>query len=135
MLFRLNALRAVVIDVPMEAIYGEEVSNLRISRILGEFVVKHVRNLAKRIFYNYFLRDVSIASLELVAGMLLLLFGVGFGSYRWLQSAAAGVATPTGTIVLVAVAVLTGVQLLLSFLNYDIASVPKRPIHGFLARR
>lgn len=135
MLFRLNTLRAVVVDVPMDAVYGDEVSSLKISRILGEFVVKHLRNFAKRLFYNYFLRDVSIASLELVAGVMLLAFGIGFGGYRWLHSAAEGVATPTGTIVLVAVAFLTGIQLVLSFLNYDIASVPRRPIHGLLPGR
>ena len=40
-LFRLNTLRAVVIDIPMEAKYGDEISNLKISRIVGEFLVKH----------------------------------------------------------------------------------------------
>ncbi len=52
MLFRLNTLRAVVVDVPMEAKYGNEESNLKISRIVGEFFAKHVRNFLKRIFYN-----------------------------------------------------------------------------------
>src|SRR5690606_32052229 len=46
-LFRLNTFRAVVVDVPMDARYGEEVSGLRISRILGEFLFKHLRNLSK----------------------------------------------------------------------------------------
>jgi len=135
LLFRLNTLRAAVVDVPIDAMYGDEVSNLKISKVSGEFLVKHLRNLGKRIFYNYFLRDFSIASLELAAGVILVAFAVGFGGYRWAQSAAAGVATPTGTIVLVAVAFLTGVQLLLSFLNYDIASVPRRAIHRFLPGR
>lgn len=50
-LFRLNTLRAVVIDIPMEAEYGDEISNLKISRIVGEFLVKHSKNFIKRIFY------------------------------------------------------------------------------------
>src|SRR4029453_8158978 len=62
---RLNALGAVVIDIPMDAKYGDEVSNLKIHRILGEFLLKHCRNFAKRIFYNYYLRNMSLASLEL----------------------------------------------------------------------
>ena len=62
MLFRLNTIRAVVVDVPMDAVYGDEVSNLRISRTVLEFLGKHIRNFHKRIFYNYFLRDVSITS-------------------------------------------------------------------------
>ena len=62
MLFRLNTLRAVVVDVPMDAKYGEEVSNLTISKIAGEFLFKHARNFFKRLFYNYYLRDLSLAS-------------------------------------------------------------------------
>ena len=52
MLFRLNTLRAVVVDIPMDAKYGDEVSNLKISKILGEFLYKHIRNFFKRVFYN-----------------------------------------------------------------------------------
>ena len=66
LLFRLNIVRAVVVDIPMDASYGDEKSNLRISRILFEFLGKHIRNGAKRILYNYFLRDMTVASLELV---------------------------------------------------------------------
>ena len=32
MLFRLNLQKAVVVDIPMDAKYGDEVSNLKISR-------------------------------------------------------------------------------------------------------
>ena len=52
MLFRLNTLRAVVADVPMDACYGEEVSNLKIKDIIGEFFSKNMRNFFKRIFYG-----------------------------------------------------------------------------------
>jgi dolichol-phosphate mannosyltransferase len=129
MLFRLNVLRAVVVDVPMEARYENEISNLRVSRVVGEFLVKHVRNFFKRIFYNYYLRDLSLASIELPVGLLLLCFGIGFGSYHWLDSARAGVVTPAGTVMLAAIPLLMGVQFVLSFLGYDIAAVPDRPVH------
>lgn len=71
MLFRLNVLRAVVVDIPMDAKYGDEVSNLKISKIIGEFAIKHLCNFGKRIFYNYYLRDMSIASVELLLGFLM----------------------------------------------------------------
>lgn len=128
LLFRLNTIRAVVVDVPMDARYGDEISNLHISRILGEFVVKHARNFAKRIFYNYFLRNLSLASLELVLGILLAVFGASFGGYHWWRSVTAGVPTLAGTAMLSAVPLILGVQLVLAFLGYDIASVPRRPI-------
>jgi glycosyltransferase involved in cell wall biosynthesis len=128
MLFRLNTFRAVVMDVPMDAHYGDEVSGLKISRILGEFLFKHARNGCKRIFYNYFLRDFSAASLELVAGLGLSAFGVGFGAYHWWLSAAQGAMTPIGTVMLAAMPVLVGLQLLLAFLSQDVANVPRLPI-------
>lgn len=129
MLFRLNVLRAVVVDVPMEARYEDEISSLRISRVIGEFLFKHVRNFFKRIFYNYYLRDLSLASIELPVGLLMLCFGIGYGSYHWLDSARAGVVTPAGTVMLAAIPLLMGVQFVLSFLGYDIAAVPDRPLH------
>lgn len=129
MLFRLNTLRAVVIDVPMDAHYGEEVSNLKISKIIGEFLVKHVRNFLKRIFYNYYLRDMSLASIELPLGLLLLISGCGFGVYHWVNSLQEGIPTSAGTVMLAALPILMGAQLILAFLGYDIASVPRRPFH------
>jgi len=128
-LFRLNTLRAVAIDVPIKAQYGDEVSNLKVRKILGEFFVKHVSNFAKRIFYNYYLRDLSLASIELPLGLLLFIFGVGFGMWHWLHSASEGVATPTGTIMLSVLPIILGLQLLLGFLAYDIYSVPRKPKH------
>jgi dolichol-phosphate mannosyltransferase len=125
MLFRLNTLRAVVIDVPMNATYGDEVSNLKISKIVGEFTVKHTRNFIKRIFYNYYLRDLSIASIELPLGILFLLFGLIFGGMHWVTAVHNEEAATAGTVMLSALPVLMGLQLLLAFLAYDISSVPQ----------
>lgn len=130
MLFRLNTLRAVVVDIPMDALYGNEVSNLRISRIAGDFLAKHTRNFLKRIFYNYFLRDLSIASFELVCGALLMLSGFFYGAAKWLHSAQTGEIAGAGTVMLAALPVIIGLQFILAFLNYDIAAVPRRPIHA-----
>ena len=129
MLFRLNTLQAVVVDVPMDATYGDEVSNLKISKIVTEFLVKHARNFGKRIFYNYYLRNMSLASIELPLGLILLLLGIIYGALHWAVSARAGVSTPAGTVMLSALPILMGVQFVLAFLANDIASVPKRPLH------
>lgn len=128
MLFRLNTLRAVVLDVPMDAIYGNETSSLRIAQVFPEFLAKHSRNFAKRIFYNYFLRDMSLASLELLLGAAMLFFGVVFGIDHWLQALRSGKPTALGIIMLAALPVLVGLQLLLAFLAHDIASVPRNAV-------
>ncbi|WP_061532332.1 glycosyltransferase family 2 protein [Collimonas arenae] len=136
MLFRLNILRAVAVDVPMDASYGEEVSNLKISKIVGEFLIKHLRNFSKRIFYNYYLRDISLASIELPIGIFMFLAGGIFGGWHWAISAKEGLATSAGTVMLSALPILMGLQLILAFLAYDIATVPTRPKHKkFLNRK
>ncbi|MEO5669526.1 MAG: glycosyltransferase family 2 protein [Ramlibacter sp.] len=129
MLFRLNILRAVVWDVPMHARYGDEVSSMKVSRVAGPLFVNHIRNFVKRIFYNYYLRDVSIASIELPLGILGVLAGALLGSYHWIHSASLGVTTPAGTVMLATLPLLAGLQLLLAFVHYDIAAVPRRTLH------
>ena len=135
MLFRLNTLQAVVADVPMDASYGDEVSNLKISKIVTEFLAKHARNFCKRIFYNYYLRNMSLASIELPLGVTLFTLGTIYGAVHWAESARAGVETPAGTVMLSALPILMGLQLVLAFLSNDIASVPKRPLHKKIAMR
>lgn len=129
MLFRLNTLQAVVADVPMDASYGDEVSNLKISKIVTEFLAKHVRNFGKRIFYNYYLRNMSLASIELPLGLGMFITGSVYGVINWVESSRAGVETPAGTVMLAALPMLMGLQLILAFLSNDITSVPKRPLH------
>jgi hypothetical protein len=115
----------------MDAVYGDEVSNLKISQVLGEFAVKHARNFLKRIFYSYFLRDMSIASLELIIGLVLFLFGGIYGTYHWIHSATLGITTPPGTVMAAGLPLLAGLQLLLNFFGYDMANVPRPPVHRF----
>ena len=131
MLFRLNLARAVVVDIPMDAVYGEEKSNLSIVRTLFEFPTKHSRNFIKRIAYSYYLRDFTLASLELPVGLLLLISGSVAALYNWIHSAQLNQATPTGTLILIALMLLSSIQLLLSFASYDMQSSPKKPISSF----
>ena len=49
MFFRLNSLRAVVVDIPMDARYEDEDSNLKISAIVFEFLGKHAKNTLNRL--------------------------------------------------------------------------------------
>ena len=129
LLFRLGTIRAVVAEIPMEARYGGERSNLRPLRVVVPFLRGHLRNFAKRIFYAYYLRSFSLASVELALGILFVGFGAGLGAYHWVTSYRAGVFASSGTVMLAALPVLIGVQLLLAFLNYDMQSQPRAPLH------
>ncbi|MFN0263112.1 glycosyltransferase [Tepidamorphus sp. 3E244] len=135
LLFRINTLRAVVFDIPMTALYKDEESNLKVSHIVGEFMFKHLRNMFKRILYSYYLRDFSVASIQLPLGIAMFVFGVIFGTYKWIQSANADVPTPAGTVMLAAMPLIMGLQLLLAFLSHDVSAVPRRPIHKTLHGR
>ncbi|MDA5337635.1 glycosyltransferase family 2 protein [Stenotrophomonas maltophilia] len=128
-LFRLNTMRAVVVDVPMDARYADEVSGLKVSKILFEFSAKHLRNTVKRILYRYFLRDLSIASFEFVVGGALLLFSLVYGLWNWIFYAQSQSAAPVGTIMVAVVTFVSGLQFLLAFANFDIASVPRQSLH------
>ena len=129
MLFRLGTLRAVVREIPMEARYGDEHSNLRIGRVLWEFPLRHAVNTGKRIAYGYFLRNFSLASVELVAGLLLAAFGTWVGARAWLESIEVGVPATSGTVMLAALPIVLGAQLVLAFVGHDVQDVPRDPIH------
>lgn len=129
MLFHLNLLRAVVVDIPMDPKYEDEQSNLRISGLVTRFIGKHISNLMKRIFYNYYLRDMSLASVELPAGVVLLSFGLLFGITNWINHHVKGIVTPTGTIMISVTCLLMGAQFILAFLAHDIGSIPTQVVH------
>jgi dolichol-phosphate mannosyltransferase len=131
-LFRLNTIQAVVLDLPMTAIYAGEQSGLHVRRVFLDFLGGNLSNFGKRVFYSYFLRGFSIASLELVTGLLFLGFGVIFGVQGWMSSIATGLAATTGTVMLAALPVILGVQLLLSFLAFDFSVMPTSPITALL---
>ena len=119
LLFRLSLINARVRDVSIPAIYGEEKSNLGIKRVLLEFPLKHGRNYMKRIVYTYYLRDFNLASVELPVGIALSGFGSILGIYSWIHGIVTERPTPTGTLILIAMSFLSGLQLVLAFLSHD----------------
>lgn len=132
MLFRLNTLRAVVVDIPMMAKYGDEKSHIDVPRAFPEFLLKHTANFFKRIFYSYFLRGFSVASMQWILGPLLFVFGVFFGFYHWIAASAAGVSATAGTVMLAALPIIVGLQFILAAIDFDVKSVPNIPLHRLL---
>lgn len=128
MLYHLNVVRAVVMDVPMEAIYGDEISNLKVGSVVWPFIRFHVRKTTIRVLLTYYIRDFSIASLELPLGVFMMMCGIVYGAYNWVVDSVLRVVTPTGTVMLSTVLLLLGAQLILAFLAYDIAAVPSKAI-------
>ena len=128
MLANLYLIGAVVKDIPMPARYQGEISNLLVHRILFQFPPRLMATFLRRLVLKNFIYDFSMASVYLLAGLPLLIFGLGFGMYKWIQYASAGIPAPTGTVMLPTLSVLLGIQLLLSAVEIDLRSVPTEPL-------
>jgi dolichol-phosphate mannosyltransferase len=133
LLSQMYLLGAVVADVPMPAIYGDEVSHLSVSRVLLEFPPKLFASLARRLFLKNVLFDFSMLSIYALASLMFLLVGITYGGVNWIMYAMAGEPAPTGTVVIPAMLITLGVQFLLAALNEDLRAVPSRPLTKSLA--
>ncbi len=128
MLANLYLVGAVVRDVPMPARYQGEVSSLLIHRILFEFPPRLLATLVRRLVLKNFIYDFSMASIYLLTGLPLLLFGLIFGIIKWIHYASLDIPAPTGTVMLPTLSVLLGIQFLLSAIEIDLRSVPREPL-------
>ncbi len=135
MLFRIGTLRGVVVDMPMNAHYADEESSLVPHRVIGLFLTKNLSNACKRLFYGYLLRDFNAASVQILIGTAFVLFGTIFGLTSWMQGSRANAPSTSGAVMIAAMPIILGVQLILSFLNFDVQNVPREVIHTRLVDR
>ena len=120
LLFRVGLANCKVHELPMTAIYGEERSNLKITRVLFTFPFLHAKNTLKRIAYKYFVREWSLGTLNLLGALLMLIFTtfLGLDALRIIQTT--GNPITAGQAVGVSLTAILGFQLLLAFLSYDV---------------
>jgi len=122
MLIELNILGAVVADVEMPARYDDEVSSLRVSRVMLTFPGLLLRGLLRRFYWRYLIEDFGVVSICVLLGFPLWLFGVTFGTYHWVQSARTGAPATAGTVFVAALPIMLGFQLLLAAVLLDVLS-------------
>ncbi len=134
LLVHLNIIRATVVDVPVSARYGDEVSNLSVVRCLWEFPLLLAQHLFRRVVFRYFLLDISAVTVFFVLGVLLFMSGAGFAIYRWHEGALSGVPQTSGTVALGLTPMMFGTQLILQAILIDIITPPKEPIQASQAR-
>ncbi|MDH5719460.1 MAG: glycosyltransferase family 2 protein [Spirochaetia bacterium] len=126
MLIRLNIINAVVKDVNLPAIYGDENSSLKISKVIVQFPFKLFFGFAKRILLKYFIYNFNMASVYLLLGLPVFVISIVSGAYFWIKSIKTGIPSSAGTIMLVALPIIISFQMLLQALNIDINSVPEK---------
>lgn len=112
-------------DVRMASRYRDEKSNLKIVRVIPEFIWRHIVNAAKRIFYQYYLREWNPGTFELPSGVILVSVGAWLGLVSFQQAASIGSPITAGQVTVSSMSVLLGVQLILAFLNYDVGKEPR----------
>ena len=82
MLINLNIENCVEKGIPIPARYSDEESSLKIGKILATFPFCLLKGLCKRILFNCFIYDFNMASIYMLVGILMVLFGVFFRAYR-----------------------------------------------------
>ncbi len=129
MLIELRLVDAVVKDVFIPARYADEDSYLSPLDSFFRFPLLLLRGFFHRWRVEYFLRDFSVVSLFLIAGIPLALFGLIFGLVNWVSSAQNQIPATTGTVMVATLPFIIGMQLLLQSLVMDIQGTPEKPIH------
>jgi len=120
MLINLNIENCILRDVPLPAKYSDEESSLNITKVLFDFPPKLCKGLVKRIFYKYYIYDFSMASIYILLGMPMFLFGIIYGGISWYESITTDVEATTGTVMFSALPIILGVQFLLQAISIDI---------------
>ncbi|MDM8528622.1 glycosyltransferase family 2 protein [Anaerolineales bacterium HSG24] len=128
LLIELYHQRAVVLDIPMPARYGDEKSSLSMVRTAFEFPYNLLKGFVKRVLWQYYLYDFSAVSLFIIMGILLSGFGTLWGGYVWYVALVEGIPRSAGTVMLGVLPFILGFQLLLQALVLDIRNIPKVPL-------
>lgn len=127
MLVELYRIRARIEQIPMPARYRGEISGLNEWTALIEFSIYLARVFIKRILRQYFWQNITAASLFIAFGTFAIFLGGGFGAYHWIKSAIHGKPASAGTVMIAAILIILGFQLLLHSIVLDISEVPRTP--------
>lgn len=129
LLMHLNILQVPAVDVPIPAVYGDEVSSIKLRRVVPELLNRLTVGFWTRIWYRYVLWSFSPIALLLFLGLFLVVFGLGVSIWMVFQIAASVIAT-AATVMLAALPLMVGTQMLISALQLDIQATPSTPTYA-----
>jgi len=122
-LAQLGLQRAAIRDVDIPAMYGAEVSGIRLSRVVPDILRTLRRAFWRRFWLQYVVRSFSPVALFFFTGMALMTWGFLFG--LWVSWMSIGPAeASTATVMLVVLPLLVGLQLLLAAMVIDVINSP-----------
>ncbi|RXR26733.1 glycosyltransferase family 2 protein [Oerskovia turbata] len=126
LLIHLNVAGTSAVDVPIPAVYGNEVSSIRLGKVVPELMSLLFRGYWYRLWYRYVLWSFSPVALLLFTGLFLTFVGVVAGVWMIVATWNSTPAT-AGTVLLAVTPFVLGVQMLVSSLQLDIQESPKDP--------
>ena len=123
LLIHLNVLRVRARDVPIPAVYGEEVSGMRLRRVVPMLLRTLVSGFWMRIWRKYVFPSFGPFALLFFSGLVLTF--VGLAAAVVITALAVNDVTASPATVMISIApLLAGIQLLISALNIDISESP-----------
>lgn len=120
MIIQLGISRIALKEITMPSIYADEKSSINLTKIVLSFPIKIFKAFFKRIFLQYFVYDFNMASVYLLSGFPMLIWGATFGIYRWYLGVTEGLINNTGVVMLAVLPLIIGIQFLLQAISIDI---------------
>ena len=124
LLFRMGLMDIFILEIPMEALYADEISNLNAIKEIPNFLLKHCILFPKRILYSYFLLDFNPGTLFLLISSLFGFLSFSIGIYNFIYSKINLIPTPTGIQTLFLALFIISLQFLINFIIYDVSQKP-----------
>lgn len=129
MLIALRIIRAVVLDVPMDARYGIEKSNIRLMRVMIEFPYQLAKGFFRRIWLTKILHSLTIEAILGICGLGLVFLSMVYGLIKgWQAFKSDQISLTAGVLLAVALPMFLGFQMLMNAALLDIQSVPNTPL-------
>lgn len=123
-LAELGIMRARIRDVDIPAVYGEEMSDIKLRKVIPSLVRTLWKAFWRRFWLLYVVRSFSPVALFLFTGSLMLLWSLVYGVWVIVATWGPPVAS-TGTVMLAVLPFLLGFQLTLAAFVLDIMNTPK----------
>ena len=124
LLFRCSLCNVLISEIPMDAYYKDEKSNLSPFKEFFRFTRKHINIFLKRLTYQYFLLDFNPGSISLCLAIIFGAVALYVGLISRLFYDNLNLETPLGSQILFLATSLISNQLFISFIYYDASQKP-----------
>ena len=124
LLIWLNIANVRAKDIPVPARYGDEVSTMRIGRVMLPIAWLLFRGFWRRMLLRHVLPSFSPVALLFFSGLALVGFGAAVGVWVVIETLGPPVAT-TASVLMSVGPLLTGIHMLISAMTLDIQSTPE----------